>query len=90
MDLNADFGTAKMDTTKKCSLCEQILPVSDFYARNEYGNLRSQCKQCTGVTRYTDQIGNKMVYVVAYPISEDLAAVDQVINSSTIDSPTKS
>lgn len=57
-------------------------------AMTEFRRLRRE--GYAGVTRRTDQIGNQMVYVVAYPISEDLAAVEQVLNSSTIDSPTES
>ena len=56
-------------------------------ALSEFRRLRRE--GYAGVARYTDQIGNKMVYVVAYPIAEDLAAVEQVLNQSTIDSPTE-
>jgi hypothetical protein len=54
-------------------------------ARAEFDRLRRDGYK--GVVRYTDQIDKKMVYVVAYPASEEqksvLAAADKLLSSST-------
>lgn len=33
--------------SRRCTRCEQVKPVSEFYARNAQGTPQSACKVCT-------------------------------------------